>query len=292
LYRSSYREAIIHFELYRLLKACLVSGGYSNIEVEPELVVGNGSADLVLTRREGGKDEHLIVIEVKSGLKELSAYDNKAREQVKAYANNLNADYCAVTNGHFVGLFNRTGKDFGYYHFELSEDCVKRFLDDLFKIIAGEKEKLSLPVAPSREEIGKSANNLAKAVREVLEGLDGRRGFRLETEVKKETRMFYLSVGKFRRVFRLGIPLTISLENRPGVDIRLNTLKRRLDLVTIQKLINELSKIPGFEWAKGTEIKKEFIWRYLTPIKEVNAEKLKKGLTDWLLKLSTLADIE
>lgn len=55
--------------------------------------------------------------------------------------------------------------------------------------------------------------------------------------------MFYLSVGKFRRVFRLGIPLTISHENRPRVDIRLNTLKRRLDLVTIQKLINELSEI-------------------------------------------------
>lgn len=122
------REAVIHFELYRLLKNCLISGGHSDIEVEPELTLGGRSADLVLTHKRNGKERlYLMVIEMKTALREFSVYDHKAREQVKAYAEHLNADYCAVTNGHILSLFKRTGEDFGYYRFELSEDCVKRF---------------------------------------------------------------------------------------------------------------------------------------------------------------------
>ena len=287
-----YKEAVIHFELYRLLKNCLVSGGHSNVDVEPEKYVGGRSADLVLSREEDGEVKHLMVIEVKTGKKEFSAYDEKARRQVKAYADHLNADYCSVTNGHFIGIFSRKGRDFGYYRFELSEDCVKRFLMDFFEIVAGEREKLSLPEAPSVEEIGKSANELAEAVRKVLESLNDRRGFLLETEVKKKTRMFYLSVGKFRRVFRLGIPLTISPEGKPGVDIRFNMLRRKLDSATIKGLLDELSKIPGFKWVKDATVEGEFTWGYLIPTGKVDAEKLKKDLTDWLLKLSTVADIK
>lgn len=285
------REAVIHFELYRLLKNCLVSGGYSDIKVEPEHPVKGRSADLVLTRVVSGKDEkHLLVIEVKTGINENSAYDPRARDQVKAYADHLNADYCAVTNGRFLILFKNTGENLGYYNFELSENCVRRFLDELFEMIAGKRKRLSLKRAKSMEEIEKSAKGFALAIKDVLESLADQPYFRIEKEVKEKTEMFYLTVGKFKRVFRLGIP--ISPKGKPGVDIRLNTLKRKFDLATVEKILQELSKVQGFEWIKDCNIEREFVWKYLTPSREVNAEELKEGLTNWFQKLSTLENVE
>jgi hypothetical protein len=52
-------------------------------------------------------------------------------------------------------------------------------------------------------------------------------------------------------------------------------------------MLNELSKIPGFEWVKNCNIKREFIWKYLTPPEQANMRKLEQELTSWLLKLST-----
>jgi len=58
--------------------------------------------------------------------------------------------------------------------------------------------------------------------------------------------MFYLSVGKFKRLFRLGIPYAQTHENKPFVDIRINALKRKLGVENAKKLLNELSKTSGF----------------------------------------------
>jgi hypothetical protein len=275
------REAVIHFELYRLLKNCLVLEGY--FDVEPE----KSGADLVLTRKVDGQDKNLMVIEVKSARNRFSAYDSKAKEQAKTYADRLDADYCAVTNGHIIWLFKRPHKDYGHYRFELNEECVKRFLNDLFEMINGEREGLSLPKAPSIEEIARSTNNFAETIRKVLETLNGQHNFRLEIEDKGKTHMFYLSVGKFKRLLRLGIPHTQTIENKPFVDIRINALKRRLGVENVKKMLNELSKIPGFEWVKNYNIKREFIWKYLTPPEQANMRKLEQELTSWLLKLST-----
>ena len=284
------REAVVHFELYRLLKNCLVLGGYFDVYVEPEKSVGGRSADLVLTRKVDGQDKNLIVIEVKGARNRFSAYDNKAREQVKAYADRLDADYYSVTNGYVIWLFKRPHKDYGYYRFELSEDCVKRFLNDLFEMINGEREELSLQKAPSIEEIVRSTNNFAETIRKVLENLNGQHNFRLEIEDKGKTHMFYLSVGKFKRLFRLGIPHAQTHENKPFVDIRINALKRKLGVENVKKLLNELSKISGFEWVKDCNIKREFIWKYLTPPEQQSMKKLEQELTNWLLKLSTLSN--
>jgi len=231
------------FELYRLLKNCLASGRFYNIEVEPERAAGSRCADLVLMCKEDGEDKHLLVIEVKGRIRELSVYDDKARQQAKAYADYLKADYYAVTNGYIIRLFKKPDKHMGDYYFELTEEKVERFLNDLFSIIAGEGTELSLPQAPSMDEFVGSTSEFANAVREVLEELGGQRDFSLETEVKEKTRMFYLSVGKFKRVFRLGIPLQFALGNKPYVDIRLNALKRKLDTTTVEKLLNKFSLI-------------------------------------------------
>jgi hypothetical protein len=57
------REAIVHFELYRLLKNCLALGKYSNVDVEPEKVTLRGTADLALFRKIDGREEALLTIE-------------------------------------------------------------------------------------------------------------------------------------------------------------------------------------------------------------------------------------
>jgi hypothetical protein len=102
--------------------------------------------------------------------------------------------------------------------------------------------------------------------------------------------MFYLSVGKFKRLFRLGIPHAQTHENKPFVDIRINALKRKLGVENVKKLLNELSKISGFEWVKDCNIKREFIWKYLTTPEQQSMKKLEQELTNWLLKLSTLSN--
>lgn len=111
-------------------------------------------------------------------------------------------------------------------------------------MIAGKRKELSLQQAPSMEEIEKLTNKLSRAIKEVLESLDGQPYFHLEKEVKKKTHMFYLTIGKFKRVFRLGIPLTAFPENKPAVDIKLNMLKRKLDSATVKKLLKSLSMVP------------------------------------------------
>jgi hypothetical protein len=59
-----------------------------------------------------GGEKNLIVIEVKGARNKFSAYDSKAREQAEAYANRLDADYYAVTNGYVIWLFKRPHKDY------------------------------------------------------------------------------------------------------------------------------------------------------------------------------------
>jgi DNA replication initiation complex subunit (GINS family) len=82
-------------------------------------------------------------------------------------------------------------------------------------MIDGKREEMGLQKAPSFEEIVKLTDDFAEAVRKVLERLNGQRGFYFEIEDREKTHMFYLSIGKFKRVFRLGIPHNASPENRP-----------------------------------------------------------------------------
>jgi len=88
----------------------------------------------------------------------------------------------------------------------------------------------------------------------------------------------------------LGIPHAQTHEDKPFVDIRINVLKRELGTENVKELLNELSKISGFEWVKNCNIKREFIWRYLTPPEQTSMQKLEQELTSWLLRLSTLSN--
>jgi hypothetical protein len=293
------REAIVHFELYRLLKNCLASGKYSNVDVEPEKATLRGSADLALVRKIDGREEALLIIEVKSPKNELSVYDEGAREQAKMYADDLNAGYYAVTNGRLIKLFRRPDEECGCYYFELSEYCVERFLSDFFAIIDGlrdAKEGLSLPKYLLSPEIVKSTEEMAEAMKEVLEGFKGQEGFHLEVGYKEDHQMLYLSVGRLRRVLRLGFPYP-KVKSWPYVHLEVRALKEVLGAEKAKELLCELSEVPSFGWIDDRDLEKEFIYHSyvyephlpLDPTKmKMKAEELKQRLREWLLKLSKL----
>jgi hypothetical protein len=58
----------------------------------------------------------------------------------------------------------------------------------------------------------------------------------------------------------------------------------------VKRLLNELSKVPGFEWVENCNIERGFIWKYLTPPEQASTKELEQKLTNWLLKLSTLSN--
>lgn len=283
------REASIHFELYRLIKNCLCSGRFRNyciLDVEPELSVGGRSADLVLMDKE--KESCILVIEVKGrGKGDYAVYDEAAEKQASNYANHLDACFYAVTNGIILRLFRRPNMPIGDYNFELSETCVGRFLEGLLSLYFDEKMNLDLPHARTPEERKKGRDVLVEAIIKALKEIDNKSDFRLETRILRKTNMYYLSVGEFKQVFRLGIPLKNSREANPFLTIMLDELRKKFAEKDLKKLLERLSQISGFEWIKEANLRKQFTWRYLTPYKEIDAEKVKMDLKAWFKLLQT-----
>jgi len=283
------REAIIHFELYRLLKDCLDSGGFSvpcQVDVEPERLAGGRSVDLVLICRERGTC--LSVIEVKGRSRgELIIYDEAVEEQARRYAEHLKAPYYIITNGVILRLFRYPCECVGNYYFQLSKTCVRQFLADFFSLYTGEKTDLNLRRAPSPSEIEKLTNALIQSIIEALEEISKNPSFRLETKIARETKNYYLSAGDLRRVFRLGIPLKDSREANTCVTIELNEMRRKLSEEDLKELLRNLSQIPGFEWITGINLKRRFVWKYMVYHKRVDVEKVKKELAMWFISLLT-----
>lgn len=284
------REALVHFELYRLLRNCLDGGKFQHlcrVRVEPERYVKGGSADLVLEFELDGRRE-LVVIEVKGRTRGLAVYNGKAEDQARAYAEHLGSKYYAITDGQILRLFKLSEELIGNYKFHLEEEFVGKFLDELYKLVVGKSERLDLSEAPPPEELGRMANKVAWAIREVLESLQGMDGFRLESEMKTKTKMYYLNVGDLKRVFRLGIPIQ-GFANLPHVDIRLETIKRKLDQAAVEKLMEDLSKIPGFEWVKRFSLEKKFVWSPIFIGSELDINNFKAKLMEWLINMHKFA---
>lgn len=283
------REALVHFELYRLLRNVLDGGRFQHscpVHVEPERYVKSGSADLVLEFELDGRRE-LVVIEVKGRTRGLAVYDGKAEDQARAYAEHLSSKYYAVTDGQILRLFKLSGESIGDYEFRLEEKFVGKFLDELYKLIVGKSERLDLPKAPSKDEVTKITNEVAEAIVEVLEELGKEKGFGLESEMKTKALMHYLSVGDLKRVFRLGTPPQ-GVSGLPGVEIWLKTMRRKLDEAIIKKLMDDLSKIPGFKWAKNYSPEKEFIYKNIFIDSELDIKDFKAKLKEWLVNMYKL----
>lgn len=119
------REAKVEEELYRLLKNVLEKNHYELEgvrfgDVEPQLKVNGGRADLVVTLP-GGR--HLWVIECKrkvpvgKTIREIREFDpmgSKVIDQALTYSARLGTDFVATTNGRTLALFSapERGKPF------------------------------------------------------------------------------------------------------------------------------------------------------------------------------------
>ncbi len=106
-------EAIVHYELYRILKN-LFEVGFTRGEIQftniiPEWKIGEkGSpdsqrADLVITI---GESTPFIIIEIKAGKQNVNpAKKEKVQEQVIRYAKALEAPYYIITDGEQISCY-------------------------------------------------------------------------------------------------------------------------------------------------------------------------------------------
>lgn len=157
------REARVKAELYRIFKdainegivpesVSLVAGSYSVVDVEPELRVAKGKiADLVVTVKPPyGREEALLVLEVKKRTFRVSTYLSGAK-QASQYAEGLGAWFFAVCDGWFMLLFRSVVNELvGAYGVEMSKDYAQNLLAGLIEYRQRERsERLNqLPRAP------------------------------------------------------------------------------------------------------------------------------------------------
>jgi len=159
------REARVKAELYRIFKDAINEGivpesvslvetenSYSVVDVEPELRVAKGKiADLVVTVKPPyGREEALLVLEVKKRTFRVSTYLSGAK-QASQYAEGLGAWFFAVCDGWFMLLFRSVVNELvGAYGVEMSKDYAQNILAVLIEYRRRERSEClsQLPRAP------------------------------------------------------------------------------------------------------------------------------------------------
>ncbi len=156
-------EANIHVELYRVLKNLISSGkgqfkALEFTDVQSELNVDGGRADLVVFGKENGLVNPFIVIETKRkndvGVQRyFDPYSPKVIDQAAWYAMKMGADYFITTNGQVlvsfetfktgVSLPDRRVKPYDL-RMRITEEVVSGVLEDLAKIHIGVEKWLPL----------------------------------------------------------------------------------------------------------------------------------------------------
>ena len=291
-------EALVQFELYRLLKNNLnepYSIAIRYESVKPEFAVKNKAVDLVIDAEIDHIILHFLAIEVKRPtMRSYLLFEQESIQQIEGYARNLDSVFSILTDGYVLRLFSKD-KGLGNYRFKLNDDSVKRLLKELLEIYDGKRQTLSFPSAPSldEEEIAKERDGLVKALIEVLEHLEKEKGFKLESRETERNRLRYLSVGSFKKIFSMGIEIEkreVS-KDQSYVYLHLSDLRSNLGMETLRELLVKLSRIPAFTWVdpKAANRNDEFTWKSLRHISfdgEPNFNSMKKQLVAWFFELS------
>ncbi len=303
-------EAIIQFELYRLIKNNLSASNsatvkYSNIE--PEKSVKAGSVDLLVEAKTDNRIIPFLAIEVKkpSG-RSFRLYKEISVKQIERYARELKSPYSALVDGEVLRLFNydQTNQDFtnlGDYLVQLFDDQIKCFLLALLRLHENKQTMLSLPKAPpfSAEKLERELSGITKMLTETFDQLGTSEGFRLVSKPNERTIGKFLSFSSFNSVLRLRVEREKRKlsEDTSFIYLELSELRDKLGTGPLKVLLTKLKKIPCFEWIKPENAEKDvgFTWKNLRDInliEKVSTEDLKKKLTEWFLELSGNANIK
>jgi len=284
------REAVIHFELYRLLMN-VISTKYDlfpvkYVWVHPEYSPTTGmSADLVVDADMGGKIVHFLVIEVKRKTRfGLTPFSDEARQQAMRYAETLQAPYYAVTDGFSLLLLKNPAKEIGKYRIRLDETVIEKFLRELSEYHLGKIDGLDLPTARPEERIKEISEEFIKTLLEVFNDVSGIEGINIREEASREYLNYYLDVCGHKKLLSLGVK--ISDEGGSTLTIELNKIKTMLG-TKYEAYINKLSEIPGFKWIKET-LSVNSSWRPIKKIiatEEPDCSEIKEKLEHWILEI-------
>jgi len=139
------REAIIHFELYRIFRNILntfrerSSIKYLGVEpeytLEDEYIKHKMSIDLAILAKIHGKETPFLAIEVKDKtVYGVNPFKQRFIKKLEKYAKILKPVYYALTDGYTINLFSREAainRLLGIYRIELSEECIQELLEQL-----------------------------------------------------------------------------------------------------------------------------------------------------------------
>jgi len=282
------REAVVHFELYRVLKNSISSNAKFDrvrfTDVEPEKPVGGKSADLVVKADLKGSSTDFLVIEVKRRTRDgLLLFGSPSIDQIKEYAKGLSAVYYAITDGLRLRLFRTLNNEaLGNYIFSTDENAVGQLLKTLSSLQVG--EVTAFPFSTFKDptkELEKRISGFSKVLVDLFNELSGKGAIAIEKHGKTRR----LSIGPHSGVLRLGLDEQTS---KNIIEVELGVLKKALGLDRSVDMIEKLSEIPGFEWVRDrTDFNKNFIYIYVRDViaEEPDLIQAKEDLRKWILEL-------
>ena len=288
-------EALIHFELYRLIANALefrkdeVYEGYT--KVMPEVRVGQGQADLVIYATMDSQELPFLIIEVKAHEPNNSkVFDLEATEQAKGYAQKLGAQYYLVTDGELLRLFSASNfKEIGTYYFKLDINNVIKLVNELIELYVGKRKELSFRkyVRVTKKvdsEIIEFAIKLVELVRNRLGP-----NLKLDEKFGKDYRIYHIYSHKLPQLRLLDI--AISERKEPYIWLNLSAIRELLgNYSKYVQIIRELSSVPGFAWLSN-KVHDNETWKYLRDVlqevkrKGADARDVMNGIMNWIKHL-------
>jgi len=299
------REAIIHFELYRLLKnnlAVFTSSTIQSVIVEPEKGVSSGSVDLLILVETPDAIIPFLSIEVKrpSG-KSYWLFTEESKKQVERYSRELKSTYSALTDGEVLRLFrfNAATQELTHlqdYNIKLNDEKIRNFLSGLLGLY--ENGQLAIPLSEMPDfDLTKFVGEIKGLTQTLIDTFDllgNTEGFSLETKPDRRYISKLLGYGSFGKTITLSVEREEKelAQDTSFLYLELKDLRNRLGNEKLSKLLVDLKTVPYFEWIEPEKAKeeKEFTWKNLRDItlkKEVTASLLAERLREWFLKLSS-----
>ena len=285
-------EALIHFELYRLIANALefrkndVYEGYTR--VMPEVRVGQGQADLVIYATMDDQEFPFLVIEVKAHEPNNSkVFDIKAIEQAREYALKFGAQYYLVTDGELIRLFSASGsKEIGTYYFKLDIDNVIKLINEIAEVHVGRRKELSFhKYVKVAEEIEPEVIEFAAELIEVIKGQLGP-NFELIKSHGEVYETYSICLRQPPKQKLLSIAL--SKRKEPYIWLNLSAIRELLgDYSKYVRVMRELGSVPGFAWLLN-KVHSNETWKYLRDVLQevkregANVRDVMNGIMGWI----------
>jgi len=285
-------EALIHFELYRLIANALefrknnVYEGYTR--VMPEVRVGQGQADLVIYATMDDQEFPFLVIEVKAHEPNNSkVFDIKAIEQAREYALKFGAQYYLVTDGELIRLFSVSdSKEIGTYYFKLDIDNVIKLINEIAEVHVGRRKELSFrKYVKVAEEIKPEVIEFAAELIKVIKGQLGPNFELIKSHGEVyETHSLCLRQPPKQKL----LSIAISKRKEPYIWLNLSAIRELLgDYSKYVRVMRELGSVPGFAWLLN-KVHSNETWKYLRDVLQevkregVNVRDVMNGIMGWI----------